>query len=176
MSLRAGFLLLAGCVLIGTQAWAQGKLAPYAGPDKILSFDTANMTVTVSLVGGEAGAPSGANFDGFSKGAMVIRVPLGWTVHLALEVPSSPVNHSALIVPWSDRGAASFTPAFPGSDPVDFRTGMGKGDGQKEFTFTADRAGQYAVVCGVPGHAKAGMWDEFDVVAGLASPEVLVQG
>jgi hypothetical protein len=32
-----------------------------------------------------------------------------------------------------------------------------------KFSFTADKAGQYAFVCGVPGHAAGGMWDEFDV-------------
>ncbi len=175
MSIRTALLLLACGLLVGAQALAEGKRVPYAGPDKILSFDAAKKTVTVNLVGGEAGAASGANFNGKSNGAMVIRVPLGWTVHLALVVDSA-LKHSALVVPWSNRLAASFTPAFQGSDPADFKTGIGKGAPAQEFTFTADKAGQYAVVCGVPGHASAGMWDELDVVTDLASPEVLVQG
>ena len=57
-----------------------------------------------------------------------------------------------------------------------YAAGIGKNDRPEEFTFTATQAGQYAVVCGVPGHAQAGMWDEFDVVAGLAAPQVFVQG
>jgi hypothetical protein len=37
------------------------------------------------------------------------------------------------------------------------------------FSFTVDKAGTYALVCGVPGHAVAGMWDVLKV-ANVAAP------
>jgi uncharacterized cupredoxin-like copper-binding protein len=170
----AGLVLLAGGLLFAAQAWGQGKLAPYAGNSRLLAVDAAHRTVTVDLVGAEGPAP-GMDFNGLGKGALVIEVPQGWTVHMALVVDSQ-LKHSALIVPWNERQAMSFTPAFAGSAPADYKVGVGKGTGTEQFTFTADKAGQYALVCGVPGHDLAGMWDEFDVVAGLAAPEAFVRG
>jgi sulfocyanin len=170
-----GLLVLAAGLLIGAHAWGQGRLAPYQGPVKILSIDSAARAVTVNLVAGEGAAP-GLNFDGYSNGALVIRVPLGWTVHMTLVNDSSLLPHSALVVPWSERQAGSFTPAFPGAAASDYTVGIAKGAPPQQFSFTADKAGQYAVVCGVPGHDAAGMWDELDVVAGLSAPEALVAG
>jgi uncharacterized cupredoxin-like copper-binding protein len=34
------------------------------------------------------------------------------------------------------------------------------------FSFVANKAGTYAIVCAVPGHAVAGMWDVLKVTRG----------
>ncbi|HVA89140.1 MAG TPA: sulfocyanin-like copper-binding protein, partial [Chloroflexota bacterium] len=48
-------------------------------------------------------------------------------------------------------------------------TGVGQGV-QQTLTFTATKVGTYAIVCAVPGHAAAGMWDVLKVTqGGLAS-------
>ena len=90
-------------------------------------------------------------------------------------VAASGTPHSALIAPWDERQAKSLHPAFTGSAGADYRSGMEQGDPPQTFTFTAGKAGQNAIVCGVPGHDDAGMWDEFDVVDNLAAPQVLVR-
>jgi len=171
-----------GAVLLGAPAWGQSmmsasnaKLVPYAGPEKILVIDAANKSATINLVGSEGNAAYGMNFNNFAKGGMVVRVPLGWSVTVSLVVNSN-LKHSAEIVPWAQREGEDFTPSFAGSDPKDAAVGIGKGAPKVEYTFRADRTGQYAVVCAVPGHAEAGMWDEFDVVAGADAPQLLVKG
>ena len=176
-----GVALVLGALLGSVSVWGQstmsstnGKLVAYTGPDKILAIDAAKKTVDVSLVGAEGKVGYGMNFNALAKGSMVIRVPVGWTVTVSLVVDST-LKHSALIVPWEQREGYEFTPAFPGSDPKDYGVGFGKGSPKDEYSFKADQTGQYAIVCGVPGHAEAGMWDEFDVVADLANPEVLLR-
>ncbi len=175
-------MIVLGVLLAGFPAWSQSKasgmsekLVPYSGSDRILEVDQARKAVVVSLAGAEGGANFGMNFNGYGSGKMVIRVPLGWEVTLSLVV-DSPLKHSALVVPWEKRQAGELTPAFPGSDPKDYRVGFGKGSAREQYTFAADKAGRYAIVCGVPGHAQIGMWDEFDVAADAAAPEVLIRG
>ena len=46
--------------------------------------------------------------------------------------------------------------------PVEWDT---KGENDA-VTFTADKAGEYALICYVPGHAAAGMWINFTVADG----------
>jgi uncharacterized cupredoxin-like copper-binding protein len=36
--------------------------------------------------------------------------------------------------------------------------------------FVADKAGAFLIICGVPGHAAAGMWIRFTVEAGAERP------
>lgn len=105
---------------------------------------------------------------------MVIKIPEGWKVTVNFTVDSS-LSHSLVVAPWSERQAGSFTPAFDGSDTPNYSTGIHKGDPAVRFSFAAATAGQYAMVCAVPGHDDLGMWDELDVVTGLAKPEVLVK-
>ncbi len=169
--------LLAGCGGPGGSAASGGvggKMTAYQGPDNIMTADAANKTVTFNLIGAEGNEAGGFNFNGFAKGAMALQVPTGWKVHLTLRVDSD-TPHSALVVPWGQRQASTFTPAFPDSASPDYKSGIAKGAPPQEFTFTADKAGRYALVCGVPAHDTAGMWDEFDVVDNAAAPQVLVK-
>jgi len=158
----------------GSAQAAMSGMAPYSGPDKILASIQSSKTVTINLVAAEGSAASGFNFNGYAKGDMAIEVPTGWTVKVSFTDASS-TPHSALIVPWNERQAAIFHPAFPGAATSDYRSGIEKGDSAQSFSFTADTAGHYAVVCGVPGHDDLGMWDRFDVVDNLAAPRVLVK-
>jgi hypothetical protein len=53
-----------------------------------------------------------------------------------------------------------------------FDTGLQSSDPPVKFSFKADKAGQYAMVCGVPGHAQGGMWDELDISATAQAPTI----
>lgn len=120
------------------------------------------------------------NFNGYSKGALKITVPAGWKVDITFtNKQTGGITHSVGIVPWDQKqlGNGQFTPAFGGSvGPAD-KFGNGVPSGQPiHYSFTADKAGQYAMVCGVPGHAAGGMWDEFDVDAAAKSPSITADG
>jgi len=153
---------------------AMSGMVGYSGSDKIVVGDAASKSVTVTLVAGEGPAASGFNFDGYANGDMAVQLPTGWTVKVSFTVASS-TPHSVLIVPWNERKAAIFHPAFAGAATPDYRSGIERGDPAQGFSFTADKAGEYAIVCGVPGHDDLGMWDTFDVVDNLAAPRVLVK-
>jgi sulfocyanin len=153
---------------------ATAVMISYSGSDKILASDAAAKTVTVNLIAGQGAAAKGFNFNGYSNGDMHIQVPTGWRVKVSM-IDESNTPHSALIVPWEERQGGALHAAFAHSAPADFRSGIEKGDDPQKFTFTADTAGEYAIVCGVPGHIDAGMWDAFDVVDNLAAPQVLAK-
>lgn len=152
-----------------------GGFKPYRGSAPIIAAASAGTkTVTLDIIGAQRGSSNSFNFNGFSNGDMVIKVPAGWTVTVHFSVQGS-LAHSAIIVPWSQRQAFSFTKAFPGSAMPGYQSGISGGEPPVDFSFTASNAGRYAIVCAVPGHDSLGMWDEFEVVSGLAKPEVLVR-
>lgn len=110
-------------------------------------------------------------FNGYSKGALKIAVPTGWTVKVTFS-NSSTIQHSVGFTDWAHRQGNSFPAAFSHSLMQGFQSGITSSHAPVSFQFTADKAGKYAMVCGIPGHAAMGMWDEFDVSDHLQAPTV----
>ena len=138
------------------------------GTTSALVADASAHTATLALVAGSTTANSGFNFNGASKGQLVVTIPAGYklTVHFS---NAAALPHSAVVTAYTNRTAASFPPAFPGAATPNAVTGVGQG-AKQTFTFTAKTVGTYAIVCAVPGHAAAGMWDVLQVTqGGLAS-------
>ncbi|MBX6353100.1 MAG: hypothetical protein IRZ10_07160 [Thermoflavifilum sp.] len=146
----------------GTQAQA----AWYA-----LGKDPKSLDLTITAQAGN----NPMNFNGYGKGDLKIQVPVGWKVNVKFVNQQGQVPHSVGFVQWADRQSPTgqFTPAFNGSTGPEDKFKSGVTSEGESFSFTADKAGQYAMVCGVPGHAAAGMWDEFDVDAKLTSPVIV---
>ena len=119
----------------------------------------AGKTVSLDLIAGKTSANSNLNFNGYDKGAMTITVPVGWTVVVHYKNRTTAARHSFVVIEYTgkqpDKG---IPPVFKGAttkDPVD---GVGRGH-EETITFVAERAGRYEFMCGVFGHALAGMWD-----------------
>jgi FtsP/CotA-like multicopper oxidase with cupredoxin domain len=168
--LRPGRVLRGLCLwattLVAATPLALPATASAAAPS--IAYEAATRTVTLML---SAGEEAGYNFNGYANGALVVKVPTGSTVQVTMRNLAADLSHSVLVAPWSERIKGSgFTPAFPGAAPADAETGVTSHDPPIRFKFTARAAGTYALLCGVPGHALIGMWDEFDVVDGLAAP------
>lgn len=72
------------------------------------------------------------------------------------EIGAKGIALSAIFAGLERRGGTLHA-AFTGSAPADFRSGIEKGDDPQKFTFTPNKAGEYAIVCGVPSHVDAGM-------------------
>ncbi|GMA52273.1 hypothetical protein GCM10025857_36300 [Alicyclobacillus contaminans] len=136
------------------------------------ALDKAPKTLDLSITSNNGDNPM--NFNGYSKGALKITVPVGWTLKVTYTNQQT-TAHSVGFVPFSERESpnGSFTPAFRGSTgPADkFQAGVPENQ-PYSFSFVADKAGQYAMVCGIPGHAAGGMWDEFDVDAKASAPTI----
>ncbi len=160
--LRAVGVILCGLVVLLVLPAVSG-VPVLAGPH----------TVVVTLVAGETPADGGFNFNGYGHGGMTVTVPLGWTVVVQFQNASA-LPHSAMIAPSAaaQSGAPTATPVFAGGATKDLSTGLAQGT-KATFSFVADKPGTYAIVCAVPGHAAAGMWDKLTVSATAKAPSVV---
>ncbi len=121
-----------------------------------LVADTAGRTVTIALqvTPGSAGGP--ALINGRHNGSFQIVVPLGWTVQWDWRNADSTAPHSLVVMAEREKlplegGREAFTNAM--TRAVTAGLAVGQGD---RTTFTAEEAGWYWLLCGVPGHAIAG--------------------
>ena len=130
-----------------------------------LSWDSARRTASLTLVAGYNGANNGFNFDGYGRGKLLVRVPLGWRVTVTCKNAGSMRNSCAIV-----RGPQTITPAFRGAATPTPVLGLRSGQTAR-FTFMASRAGTYRIACLVPGHEEARMWDVL-VVGGVKRPSI----
>jgi sulfocyanin len=135
------------------------------GSQRWLTWNTTSHTATLTLIAGLTNAVSGFNFNGYGNGQMVITIPVGY--HVTVDFSNQGLlPHSAEVTPSADKNLPSNFPlAFSGAASINPASGIVKGQ-TSNFSFVANKAGTYALVCGVPGHAAAGMWEVFKVTAG----------
>ena len=143
-----------------------GALAPHAAEARgaqFVRYDGATHIATIQIIAGYNSVAGGFNFNGGARGSMVVTVPLNTKV-VATFRNDATTPHSALIVGYSKTFPAKTpAPAFAGAASADYLNGAERGDPATTFRFTASRAGTYLLICGVPGHDSAGMWDLFVV-------------
>ena len=159
MCLLSGVAMAAAMVLAGALAPAatSAKAAPF------VTYNTATHAATIQIIAGYNSSAAGFNFDWGAHGSVVITVPLNAKV-TATFVNYATLPHSAVIVPYRKTlPAKSSPPAFKGAASADYLNGAEKGDPATTFKFSANKAGTFLLICGVPGHAAAGMWDLFVV-------------
>jgi plastocyanin len=156
----ASLLAIAG---VSGVAGAASHRAPHKKANPAAHFVVSNAKkhmAVVTMIAAEGNANGGENFDGFSKGAMTVTVPKGWTVVVHFSVSaSSGIPHSLLVTPAN--GKFSFTnpkPVFPGAETTNPIDGGAPGSKQT-FHFKVTKPGKYRIVCAIPGHAALGMWD-----------------
>ena len=135
---------------------------------------TKDKVVDLTLVAAWNNANAGFNFDGGAHGQMTVTVPLGYKVVASFK-NNSETPHDVLVIPYmSTLPSHSVTPAFAGARSSFPRSRPGAGgppvggapprsNAPITFSFVANKAGTYMIICGVPGHALAGMWDKFVV-------------
>jgi hypothetical protein len=129
---------------------------PGQGTPVWLVADTAGRTVTIGLqvTPGSGGGP--ALINGHHNGSLQIVVPLGWTVQWDWRSADSTSPHSLVVMAEREKlplegGREAFTNAMTRS----VTAGLAAGQGDRT-TFTAEEAGWFWLLCGVPGHAVAG--------------------
>lgn len=145
---------------------------PHAGPEKARAaepvwarWDPASKTASLTITAAYNQVGSGFNFDGYNNGGLTITVPLGARVVVSY-TNRADVPHSVVVTPYAKRTlVGNFPLAFPGSASPNAGVGAARLKVPQVFSFTAGKAGTYAIVCGVPGHAVGGMWDVLKVAA-----------
>ena len=100
---------------------------------------------------------------------MAITVPEGYTVNVSFVNEDPNMAHSfGVEAQVGGYGPAPQpNPAFAGAvspNPTSMVEGTMPGE-SVDVSFTADTAGEYSIVCYIPGHAATGMWIRFNVSA-----------
>jgi len=133
-----------------------------------MTVDEAARAVTMTIVAGQSSANNYWNFNGNFGGTGGITVPEGYTVTINLENRDPAMAHSLGI----GERQATYPNQFPEVVPV-FEGAVTESPrsmtestlpGETEtITFVVDRAGDFAMICYVTGHAATGMWLPFTV-------------
>jgi sulfocyanin len=164
-SLAGGALacVTAGAVLAGPTTFAASQARGHAAASQWLKWNAKTHTASLTLTAAYNNALQGFNFNGYGNGKLAVTVPVGARVKVTFTNKAAGVTHSFVITPYKDRNSASSFPvAFAGASSPDASAGTAKGKTIRA-SFVAKKAGKYAIVCAVPGHVPAGMWDVFQV-------------
>lgn len=164
---------IAGALALGASLVAGASGVSAAHSTKTPTWiTTKGKTVNLTIIAGYNNADAGFSFNGYGKGKMTITVPKGDTVDVTFSNDSA-VPHSAMIVAFTKTPASISSPksAFKNANSPDAMNGTTKGKTQK-FSFKADKTGKYLLICAVPGHAAAGMWDNFVVSSSAKSGSI----
>jgi Sulfocyanin (SoxE) domain len=155
--------MLASTILVAAAA-AGTAAAARPDPAQFLSWSKARRLVHLTLLAGLGSSNNGFNFDGYGRGELLVRVPVGWRVVVDCENRGG-MRHSCAIV----KGALTATPAFAGATTAALSPGS-----KATFSFVAGRVGTFRIACLVPGHEQARMWDVLDVTRG-GKPSISVR-
>ncbi|HEU4564327.1 MAG TPA: sulfocyanin-like copper-binding protein, partial [Gemmatimonadaceae bacterium] len=138
--------------------------------NEFMSYDAATKTVRLAVYAAYNNQQGGFNFNGGSSGSQTITVPLGWTVRMHV-VNKDAIPHSALIIKKvSPIPNAPEKPDIPRAYSAHVADGLPPVNGEDDVTFKASPAGEYMLICGVPGHGPSGMWVNFVVSADAQAP------
>jgi len=148
-----------------------GPTAP-TGPLTVPEWYTVDhdaRTVALTVTAGATADNNYWNFNGFTSGQLAITVPEGYTVSISLVNQDPNMPHSVGISAELSNFAAppAPTPVFAGAISENAQSMIDATmPGETEtITFVADAAGNYTMVCYIPGHTTTGMWLFFDVSA-----------
>ena len=149
LRLTAGLVLLYASPLLAQQPPAAASW---------LVADSAAKTINLTLeVAGAAGGPS-ATINGQRNGSVQIIVPLNWTVTWHWRSIDTTSTHSLVLMAEREKlPLQGDRPALQNAMTRMVTAGLKAGQ-TDVTTFTADEAGWYWLLCGVPGHAISGEW------------------
>lgn len=141
--------------------------APLTTP-KWFKYDKANNTVDMTVTAGLTDAKNYWNFNGGHDGDMIITVPVNAKVTIDFKNADKNMAHTLGIVAQTSGFSATPTnpPVFAGAQTTPHSATAGIDPGKSQILhFTASKAGRYAMICYMAGHAATGMWIYFDVSA-----------
>ncbi len=138
--------------------------------DRYLSYDSSARSVAITLIAAANSAQGGFNFNGGSVGNQTITVPLGWSIAVDFENRDVVPHSAVVIVAQTPLPAIPEKPAFPRAYTTHLIDGLPAQNGHDTMRFTVDKAGDYLIACGVPGHAMSGMFIRFVVSADATAP------
>jgi hypothetical protein len=153
-----GTLLLLGVVscdpLTGTGPGTQPD------PKTFIKVDQVMHVAVVTLIAGHPATDNQFNYDGYSSGALVLRVPVGWQVTIQCLNHGTVPNSCAIV----SNGAATEPIHAEWSTP---NPHVGLDPGQSSsFSFSSTAPGSYRIASLVGGSEASGMWADLEVTDG----------
>jgi hypothetical protein len=161
------------CATLTLLAAPQRAVAQSPGTDvSWISSDSAARTVSIRLEVTRPAGSESALLNGQRAGRAQIVVPLNWTVRWEWLSADSTAPHSLVVMTEREKlPTEGARPAFDNAMTREVTTGLAAGQ-KDQTTFTADQAGWYWLLCGVPGHALAGEYIGLRVDPEANSPAV----
>ena len=147
-----------------------------AGPEtptrvnEFLNYVRGTRTARLRLVAGYDEANDAMNFNGGANGNQTIVIPIGWRVDVSFLNKDADVRHSAVVVAAVKPMPLELPPpAFDHAATGQIEEGLADEE-TDTMSFVADRAGEFIIVCGVPGHAQGGEWIRLRVSSTATAP------
>jgi len=142
------------------------KINPYEyiSPEK--------QSVVIKLTAASTNDNNGFNFDGYSKGKANFIIPAGWQVSWIFNNIAALPHSAALTTGLSLASVVQ----NGGLGPIETPNALqGVRSGMTQYVeFQATRVGKFYLLCGVPGHAQAGMWDYLTVSTTAKTPSLVI--
>lgn len=138
-------------------------------PAKYIQVDASTRTAIVTLIAGFPATDSQFNYNGYSYGALVLKVPVAWAVTLQCENRGTVAYSCAVVADGSAR--APMDAAWSTPSP---QVGMQPGN-SASFVFTPLQVGSFRVASLTGGSEASGMWVDLEVV-GAGSPSLTAAG
>ena len=167
-------LVGAVCTLAAAGAGQSGPSSSVQRVDSSwLAVDTVTRTAEFNLIAGFTGLNGALNFNGFRDGGLTLAVPLNWHVVIRFSNHDGMLPHSAAVIPDGPvPTTGAIAAAFSQAVTLKLQEGLTFSE-QDDLKFVANKSGSYLIVCGVPGHAAAGMWIRFKVDPDARAPSLV---
>jgi outer membrane protein assembly factor BamB len=131
-------------------------------------MDAKAKRVVFRVVAGATTANNGFNFNGYAKGKANFVVPSGWHADFIF-TNNVALPHSMAVVPTLKISATTMPIAATPNPIAGIRAGQTQYAG---YGLVPPGPGKYYLVCLVPGHITAGMWDYFTVDFTAKAPSI----
>ncbi|MEO6798286.1 MAG: sulfocyanin-like copper-binding protein [Candidatus Dormibacter sp.] len=135
-------------------------------PKRYISVEPAYQTAIVTLIAAYPATDFQFNYDGYGSGALVLTVPVGWTVTVQCENHGTVPNSCSVV---ADGKATS--PVRPDWSTPDPQRGLDPGQ-SAAFSFSPTKVGSYRIASLVGGNEASGMWLDLEVT-GSGSPALV---
>jgi len=129
-------------------------------PKTFIKVFPATLTVVVTLIAGHPATDNQFNYDGYSSGALVLTVPVGWQVTIQCLNHGTVPNSCAVV---ADGKATE--PVQPDWSTANPQRGLDPGQ-SSGFVINPDAPGSYRIASLVGGNEASGMWADLEVTEG----------
>lgn len=137
-------------------------------PNTYLKVDAQTKTAVLTLIAGYPASDYQFNYNGYTDGQLLFKVPVGWQVTVQCANRST-INNSCAVVADADA-TGPVDPAWSTPNPQE---GLKPGE-SATFLFAPAAPGGYRIASLVPGSEASGMWLDLQVISG-GKPTVSVR-